>query len=54
MQRVRDLLANATRSADFARWLNALRARHKAKRNFMKRLNRVAMEEAAGHGIHKP
>ena len=42
VERVRDLLARAERSADFVSWLNALRARHKAKRNFMKRLDRIA------------
>lgn len=42
VQRVRDLLAGASRSAEFAPWLEGLRARHKAKRNFMKRLDRLA------------
>lgn len=42
VQRVRDLLAGAGRSAEFASWLDGLRARHKAKRNFMKRLDRLA------------
>jgi len=54
VQRVRDLLAGAGSSADFAPWLNAVRARHKAKRNFMKRLDRLAAEKMADGGIRKP
>jgi uncharacterized Zn finger protein len=53
VQRVRDLLANAGRRADFTPWLNALRARHKAKRNFMKRLDRVAAAQPSAAGIRK-
>jgi uncharacterized Zn finger protein len=52
-QRVRDLLAGAGRSADFAPWLSALRARHKAKRNFMKRLDLVAAARPAGPETEK-
>lgn len=53
VQRVRDLLAGAGKSADFAPWLNTVRARHKAKRNFMKRLDRVAAAQPAGAETQK-
>ena len=53
MQRVRDLLVGAGRSADFAPWLSALRARHKAKRNFMKQLDRVAAAQRSAAGTRK-
>jgi hypothetical protein len=53
VQRVRDLLAGAGRSADFGPWLNALRARHKAKRNFMKRLDRVGAAQPSAAGTRK-
>lgn len=53
VQRVRDLLVGAGRSVDFAPRLNALRARHQAKRNFMKRLNRVAAAQPPGAGTRK-
>jgi len=39
--------------ADFTPWLNVLRARHKAKRNFMKRLDRVAAAQPSAAGIRK-
>ncbi|MBI3918436.1 MAG: hypothetical protein HY322_15685 [Betaproteobacteria bacterium] len=40
-QRIGSLLRSTGRSAEFTPWLDALRARHKAKRNLLKRLESV-------------
>jgi uncharacterized Zn finger protein len=39
--RVRDLMRRAKQESQFAAWLDDVRARHKAKRNFMKRLEPI-------------
>ncbi len=36
--KIKALMTQAEKKAEFATWLEALRAKHKAKRNFMKRI----------------
>lgn len=48
VRRIRDLMTRTGKSAEFAPYLDTLRAQHKAKRNFMERLNRIAVGGEAG------
>ena len=41
VQTIRALMARAGEADEFATWLEALRAKHKAKRNFMQRIERL-------------
>lgn len=45
LRRIRGLMARAGRSGEFAAYLQALRIEHKAKRNFIQRLETVAAEK---------
>lgn len=45
LRRIRGLMARAGRSGEFAAYLQALRIEHKAKRNFIQRLETVATEK---------
>ncbi|MGH8727249.1 MAG: DUF6880 family protein [Burkholderiales bacterium] len=53
LRRIRDLMAHTGKAADFSAYLDSVRAQHKAKRNFMQRLDRLAVEatpnDPAGH-----
>ena len=40
-RRVRDLIKRVGKDGEFAAWIGALRVRHKAKRNFLQRLDRL-------------
>lgn len=44
---VRKLMAKSDRNGTFRNWLDTLRAKHKAKRNFMKRLERFSTAAAS-------
>jgi uncharacterized Zn finger protein len=44
VRRVRELTTRIGKGGEFAGWIDELRARHKAKRNFMQRLVRIAGE----------
>jgi uncharacterized Zn finger protein len=46
VRRIRDLKTGTGKGADFAPYLETLRTQHKAKRNFMQRLEAVATEPA--------
>jgi hypothetical protein len=46
LRRIRGLMARARRSGEFAAYLQALRIEHKAKRNFIQRLEAVAAEKS--------
>jgi len=46
LRRIRGLMAHAGRSGEFAAYLQALRIEHKAKRNFIQRLEAVAAEKS--------
>jgi uncharacterized Zn finger protein len=46
-RRVRELMKAAGRSSDLEAWTADLRARHKAKRNLMKRLDRLMAERSS-------
>lgn len=48
IRRVRDLMQRAGKSADFLDWLTTVRAQHKAKRNFIQRLDRLVSSIGAG------
>lgn len=39
--KVRDLMRRMKREKEFAVWLEAVRGKHKAKRNFMQRLDAI-------------
>jgi len=39
--KIRDLMQRTNQENEFTRWLDAVRTRHKAKRNFMQRLDKV-------------
>jgi len=47
--RVRDLMRRTKQAKEFAAWLEAVRIRHKVKRNFMQRLDRVMAATSKGH-----
>lgn len=47
VRRIRDLMTRIGESAEFAPYLDTLRAQHKAKRNFMQRLDRIAVGSMA-------
>jgi uncharacterized Zn finger protein len=47
VRRVRDPMTRIGKSAEFAAWIDELRVRHKAKRNFVKRLDGVVSERAS-------
>lgn len=42
--KIRDLMRRAKQESEFATWLETVRARHKAKRNFMQRLDKAVHE----------
>lgn len=46
LRRMRALMVRTGKSAEFGLYLNSLRVRHKAKRNFMRRLESAAAEKA--------
>lgn len=48
VRRIRDLMARTGKSGEFAPYLDTLRTQYKAKRNFMERLNRIAVGGEAG------
>ena len=54
LRRIRDLMAGIGKGADFAPYLDTLRAQYKAKRNFMQRLDGVAAEKAAKRVTRRP
>lgn len=41
MERIGGLMKRSGSGKEFGEWVNAVRAKHKAKRNFMKRLERL-------------
>lgn len=47
VRRIRDLMTRIGESAEFAPYLDTLRTQHKAKRNFMQRLDRIAVGSMA-------
>lgn len=51
--RVKALLVRASRGGDLGPYLDTLRTKHKAKRNFMQRLDAVAREKAGNSGTRK-
>jgi len=53
VRRIRDLMTPIRKCAEFAPYLDTLRTQHKAKRNFMLRLDAVATEKAAKQVIRK-
>lgn len=48
LRRIRDLMVRAGKNGEFAPYLDTLRIQHKAKRNFMQRLDRIAVGGEAG------
>lgn len=44
LRRIRDLMTHTGKAADFTAYLDGVRAQHKAKRNFIQRLDRLAVE----------
>lgn len=46
--RIRDLMRRTKQEKEFAAWLEAVRAKHKAKRNFMQRLDKLNTAKTGG------
>ena len=54
LRRIRDLMARTGKGADFAPYVETLRTQHKAKRNFMQRLDGIeSAEEHRNEGVKR-